>query len=154
MPACGVPAGEAPVARGAASNSDFPAASAALRRADAIGSAMGLRGCQGYCLDGSDPSPSCAEFSAPETGESGMYSSSAASTTSGCGAGSASSTKAEAPADGGVAIGCGGRTGVGTNCCAADVGAATLGVAVVGLAACPLRNRPRATRSVPLDCST
>jgi hypothetical protein len=30
----------------AASNSDFPAASAARRRADAIGSARGLRGCQ------------------------------------------------------------------------------------------------------------
>ena len=165
MPACGVLGCEVLAcevldcgvlaARGAAaSNSDFPAASAALRKADAIGSAMGLRGCQGYCLDGSDSAAKRVEFSALETGESGMYSSKAASTASGCGMGSASSSKAEALAAGGAALDCGGGKAAATECEATAAGASEFEIAAAALAACPLRSRPRATRSVPLDCST
>ena len=149
MPLCGAPAGRG----AAASNSDFPATSAARRRAVAMGSASGLRGCQGYCFDGSDSAATPEEFSAPDSGESGMYSSSAASTTSGCGAGSASSSKAAALAAGGAAATCGGKA-AGKNVCETALDAAAGEVTGAVLAACTLRNKPRATRSVPLDCST
>ncbi len=82
-----------------------------------------------------------------------MYSSKAASTRSGCGAGSASSSKAEALTDCGGVIDCGGGKGAGVNGFAAAGGSAEP-ASPAGLAACPLRSRPRATLSVPLDCST
>ena len=103
--------------------------------------------------------------------ESGMYSSSAASTVSGCGEGSASSSNAEALALGGGAAECDGNgagaedndgtevdvaetEGKDDGCCFAATGAAGFETLPAGLAVCPLRNKPRATRNVPLDCST
>ncbi len=106
-----------------------------------MGSARGLRGCQGYCFEGSDSAAGCVEFSVLETGESGMYSSSAASAASGTGIGSASSSKAEALSDGGAAFFCGGEKGAGTDGCTNIVGAAAPGAAAAALAACPLRNK-------------
>src|SRR5277367_3605739 len=81
------------------STSDLPVASAARRRAVAIGSAAGLEtGCQGYSL--------------PAAGVgvgSGIDSSSAASVGSGLGPGSASTSKTEALTDGiGDGAGCNG----------------------------------------------
>src|SRR5580700_2894518 len=137
---------------------DLPAASAARRSAVAIGCAAGLEiGCQGYSFVGADGG----------TGF-GMDSSTAASAGSGSGTGSASTSKTEALTAGiGDGGGCGGKNadaGFGVGICVAtgffaampvtlDCGEGAAG-ALAGFAASVFRSRPRATRSVPLDCST
>jgi len=139
------------------STSDLPVASAARRRAVAIGSAAGLEiGCQGY-------SRVVAEVGAG----SGIDSSRAASVESGLGPRSASSSNREALTDG-IADG-GGCIGKDAGLCSGIWGADrrlasilvtgrggdwTAGGALAGLLASVLRSRPRATRNVPLDCST
>src|SRR2546428_1338772 len=78
------------------SASAFPAASAARRRADAIGSASGLEtGCHGYSFELGKLAAGCAGW-LPDAGtESGMYSIRTASAGPGGGPGSCSSSKAE-----------------------------------------------------------
>ena len=139
------------------STSDLPVASAARRRAVAIGSAAGLEiGCQGY-------SRVVAEAGAG----SAIDSSKAASVESGLGPRSASTSNSEALTDG---IGDGGAcTGKDAGLCSGMWGAerrlasmvvtgraggCAAGVALAGFAASVFRSRPRATRNVPLDCST
>src|SRR5580704_9356915 len=139
------------------STSDLPVASAARRRAVAIGSAAGLEiGCQGY-------SRVVAEAGAG----SGIDSSRAASVESGLGPRSASTSNREALTDG---IGDGGAcTGKDAGLCSGIWGAegrlasivvtgraggCAAGVALAGFAVSVFRSRPRATRNVPLDCST
>src|SRR5579871_1548117 len=144
------------------------AASDACFSADAMGSAMVFEaGCHG---DGFALARSVVA-ALPAIG-SGIDSSSAASVGSGFTSGSASSSNCE-PAD---ATGAGGATGVGAGVKAGIFGASLvlanagfeLGVAVGEGAALGsliagklavfepsvLRNKPRATRSVPFDCST
>ena len=139
------------------STSDLPVASAARRRAVAIGSAAGLEiGCQGY-------SRVVAEAGAG----SGIDSSRAASVESGLGPRSASTSNSEALTDGiGDGGGCIGKdAGLCSGIWGAErrlvsmvvtgrAGGCAAGVALAGFAASVFRSRPRATRNVPLDCST
>src|SRR6266849_2373123 len=115
------------------SASAFPAASAARRRADAIGSASGLEtGCHAYSFELGELAAGCAGWLPAAGTESGMYSIRAASAGPGGGPGSCSSSKAED----------------------AEAVAAGIEAAPAGLAAAAFLSKPRATRSVPLDCST
>ena len=131
-------------------------ASAKDGRADATDSKPCLEiGCQGNSF-GAWLETVCAG----EVGTSGMYSSRVASAASGFTSGSASNSKPEA-----LAVGIGtcwdgpdGMTdGAEVNGCAALGSAIRVdgsGAVAAGLAASALRNSPRATRSVPFDCST
>ena len=139
--------------------SNLPVASAACLRAVAIDSAAGFEtGCQGYSRLVEDVGNGA-----------GIDSSSAASVGSGFGPGSFSTSNREALTagigDGGC---CGGKdvdTGLGSETCGGagrrvsivltgrEDGCAAA-VALAGFAASVLRSNPRATRSVPLDCST
>src|SRR3984893_11808646 len=137
---------------------DLPVASAARRSALAIGSAAGLEiGCHGYSFGGADGVVGC-----------GIDFSRAASGASGAGTASASPWKSEALTAGmGDGGGCAGKCtggGFGAGICgadgffagiwvAADCGGA-VGAGLAGFAASVFRSRPRATRSVPFDCST
>ena len=119
-----------------------------------MGSAIGVeRGCQAYCFDCS-ASGTGGKLPAADGAESGMHSRSAASTVSGCGVGSASSSNDALAVGRDGAIATGAENGVGVNSGRAVADSRSPEDAAAGLAACPLRSNPRATRSVPLDCST
>src|SRR5207244_10551474 len=119
-----------------------------------MGSASGFEiGCQGYCFGVANCAAGCSGLLAAGT-VCGMDSSKATSSASGSGTGSFSTSKAASGSSGKT----NGNFCVGEDADKCGSSADTLEGAVddaaAGLADSAFRSRPRATRSVPFDCST